>query len=109
MKPGMQVGLGAGHTVLHGDPAPLPQRGTAQPIFGAYLLRQMAEWIKMSLGMKLGLGQGDFVLDGDHAPLSPKGGGAPQKIFGPYLLWPNGWMDEAGTWHGGRPQSRRVC
>jgi len=41
---------------------------------------------------------------------SPKGGGggAP-KIFGPCLLWPNGWMDEAGTWHGGRPQPRRLC
>ena len=54
-----------------GTQLPLPQRGTAQPIFGAYLLRQMAEWIKMSLGMKLGLGQGDFVLDGDPAPTPP--------------------------------------
>ena len=42
-----------------------------------------------------GLSPGDFVLDGDPAP-SP--------IFGPFLLWPNGWMDEAGTWHGGSPQ-----
>jgi len=29
IKLGMQVGLGPGHTVLDGDPAPLPQRGTA--------------------------------------------------------------------------------
>ena len=29
MKLGMQVGLGPGHIVLDGDPAPLPQRGTA--------------------------------------------------------------------------------
>jgi len=36
------------------------------------------------------------------------GGTAPQ-IFGPCLLWPNGWMDEAGTWHGGRPRRRRLC
>ena len=64
----------------------------------------------MSLGMELGLGQGDFVLDGDHAPGSPppqKVGGAPQ-IFGPCLLRPNGWMDAASTWHGGRPQPRRL-
>ena len=33
---------------------------------------------------------------------SPKWGRSPQ-IFGPCLLWPNGWMDEAGTWHGGLP------
>ena len=37
MKLGMQVGLGPGHIVLDGDPAPLPQRGTP-PIFVPYLL-----------------------------------------------------------------------
>ena len=29
MKLGMEVGLGPGHIVLDGDPAPPPQRGTA--------------------------------------------------------------------------------
>jgi len=58
----------------------------------------MAAWIKMSVGMELGLGPGDFVLDGNPASL-PKGGAEP-PIFGPCLFWPNGWMDEAGTWHG---------
>jgi len=29
MKLGVQVGLGSGHIVLHGNPAPPPQRGTA--------------------------------------------------------------------------------
>jgi len=29
MKLGMEEGLDPGHTVLDGDPAPLPQRGTA--------------------------------------------------------------------------------
>ena len=60
----------------------------------------MAAWIKMYLRMELGLGAGDFVLDGDPDPL-PKKGRSPQ-IFGPCLLWPNGWMDEGITWHGGR-------
>jgi len=64
----------------------------------------------MSLGMKVGLGPGDFMLDGDPAHPSPKGGRAPlKKNFGPCLLRPNGWMDEAGTWHGGRPHPRRLC
>jgi len=39
MKLGMELGLGPGHTVLDGDPAPLSQSGTAPPIFGLYLLR----------------------------------------------------------------------
>ena len=62
----------------------------------------------MSLGMKLGLGQGDFVLVGrPYAP--PPQTGAESPIFGPCLLRPNGWMNEAGTWHGGRAQPRRLC
>jgi len=36
MKLGMQVGLGPGHTVLDGHPAPLPQRGTA-PQFSVHI------------------------------------------------------------------------
>jgi len=52
----------------------------------------------MPLGMEVGLIARDFVLDGDPAP-SPKGAEPP--IFGPSLLWPNGWMDRDGIWHGG--------
>jgi len=61
----------------------------------------------MPLDMEVGLGPRDFVLDGDPAPL-PKKGAEPQ-IFGPCLLWPNGWMDQDGTWHGGRPQPNGLC
>jgi len=25
------------------------------------------------------------------------------------VLWPNGWIDQAKTWHGGRPESMRHC
>ena len=42
-------------------------------------------------GIEVGLSPGDFVLDGDPAP-TQKGGRAPSPIFGPFLLWPNGWM-----------------
>jgi len=69
----------------------------------------MAAWIKMSLGMELGLGLGDFVLDRDPAAPSSKRGAEPLPIFGPCLLWSNCWMDEAGAWHGGRPQPRQLC
>jgi len=54
--------------------------------------------IKMKLGMEVGLGPGGIVLDGDPAP--QKGGTAP-PIFGPCLLWPNGWMHQFNTWYGG--------
>jgi len=53
----------------------------------------------MPLGTKVGLSPGDSVLDGDTAPL-PKTGQSPQ-IFGPSLLWPNGWMHQDATWYGG--------
>jgi len=76
------------------------------PHFRPICCGQMAEWIKMSLGVELGLGPDNFVLDGDPAPLHKRGR---PKIFGPCLLWSNGWMDEAGTWHRGRPQPRRLC
>jgi len=38
-----------------------------------------------------------------------KGGGAPSPIFGPFRLWPNGWMHQDATWYGGRPQPRGLC
>ena len=55
---------------------------------------QTAGWIKMPLGMEVGLGPGDNVLRGD--PVPPKRGTATQ-LFGPCLLWPNGWMDQDAT------------
>jgi len=107
MKLGMQVGLGPGHIVLDGDPAPLPQRGTTpnfRPISVA------AKWLHRSrfhLVWRQASARGDFVLDGDPAPLPKKGGGAP-PIFGPCLLWRKGWMDQDNTWYGSRPQPRRA-
>jgi len=34
---------------------------------------------------------------------------AQPQIFGSCLLRPNGWMDQAATWYGGRPRPRRHC
>ena len=71
----MQVGLGPGHIVLDGDPAPPPQKGT-DPQFSTHIrCCQMAAYIKMALGMDVGLGPGDFVLDVD--PLPKKGAEPP--------------------------------
>ena len=59
----------------------------------------------MSLGMEVSLGPGDFVRWGPRS-LSPKRGRSPSPIFGPFLLWPNGWMHQDTTWYGCRPQPR---
>jgi len=59
--------------------------------------------------MQVGLGPGHIVLGGDPAPPPQRGGGGPTPIFGPYLLWLNGWMDQDATWYGGRPRPRRLC
>jgi len=61
----------------------------------------------MPLGSEVGLVPGDFIGRGPCSPFPIRGGGP--QIFGPFLLWPNGWMDQDGTWHRGRPQLRRLC
>jgi len=85
------------------------KRGTASPQFLAHVhCGEMAGWIKMPLGVEVGFGPSDFVLDGDTAPPPQKKGTWP-PIFGPCLLWPNGWMDQDATWCGGEPRPRRHC
>jgi len=81
----------------------LPKKGAEAPLqFSAHVYcGQTAGWIKMALAMEVGLGPGHIVLDGEPAPL-PKNG-AELPIFGPFLLSPNGWMDQDGIWHGGGP------
>jgi len=105
MKHGMQVGLGPGHIVLDGDPAPLPKKGadcpsftTSAPPFSADIFcGQMAGGIMTKLGMQVGLGPGHIVLNGVGTQLPlPKRGRSP-TIFGPCLLWPNGWVDQDST------------
>jgi len=91
-------------------PSPSPKRGRSPPQFSAHdYCGQTAAWIKMLLGTEVGLDPDNIVLDGDPAPPSPKRGQSPLPIFGPYLLWPNCWMDQGGTLHGGGPWSRPHC
>ena len=52
-----QVGLGPGHIVLDGDPAPLPKKGPEAPIFGPFVLwpngwmDEDATWNEVDLGL----------------------------------------------------------
>jgi len=101
----MEEGLGPGDFVLDGDPAPLPKKGPeSPPQFSAHVhCAQTAGWIKMALVIEVALGPGYIVLDWDPAPSSD-----PLPIFGPFLLWPNGWAHQVATRYGGRPQPRQV-
>jgi len=60
-----------------------------------YIVAKRLEGIKMQLDTEVGFSPGHTVLDGDPVPL-PKGAQPP--IFGTYLLWPNGWMDQDAAW-----------
>jgi len=51
--------------------------------------------IKMKFGTQVGIGHGHIVLDGD--PATPPNGSQPPPILGPYLLRPNGCMDQDAT------------
>jgi len=72
---GMEVGLGPGHTVLDGDPTPLPKNGvTAPPKMGIapnfwFMSRdQTAGWMKTPLGTEADLSPGHIVLEGAQFP-----------------------------------------
>jgi len=96
MPLGREVGLGPGHIVLDGDPAP-PHKGhgTAIPQFSPMSIvvnREIAGWIRMSFGIEVGLAPGHVVLGGNPAAPSPKGEQHTQ-FLGQCSLWPNGWMN----------------
>jgi len=60
---GTEVGLGAGHIVLDGDPAPSPLKGSqhATPLFSVHVCcGQMGGWIKVPFGTEVGLGPGNI-------------------------------------------------
>jgi len=116
------------HCVRWGPSSPSP-KGAQPPIFGPYPLRpngcidQDATWY--------GGRPWPRRLCARWGPCSPspRRGAEPPKflahvyyfyflfllfwsiiiIFGSCLLWPNGWIDQDDTWHGDRPQPRRLC
>jgi len=104
MPLGMEIGFGSGDFVFDGNPAP-PQKGHSPIQFLAHVCcGQMAEWTKLPLCTEVDLDPGDVGLDGVAAPLK----GA-QPVFGSWLLWPNGWMDEDAAWFGSRSAHATLC
>ena len=104
----MEVGIGPGDFVLDGDLAPLPKRGEAPSQFSAHVYcGQTAGLITMALGMEVGLGLDHTAKWGPSS--SPPKKWAEPPIFGPCLVWPNGWMHQDITWYGGSPRPTRHC
>jgi len=64
--------------------------------------------IKMKLGMQEGLPR-PWPHCVKWEPSSPPPKEHSLAIFGPYLLRPNGCMDQHVTWYRARPQPRRLC
>jgi len=104
MKLGMEVGLGPDHIVLDGDQ--LPPKEHSPQFSPMSVVAQRLDGLRCHLVWRYASGQAT-VLDGD--PAAPKKGAQPPPVFGPCLLWPNGWMDQGATWCGGRPRPRRHC
>jgi len=91
MKLGVHVGLGPGHTLLAGHPAPL-SKGAQPPIFCPCLL-----WPNGWMDQDATLYEGRHrprphcVRCGPGSPPLPsKRDTAPSPIFNSCLLWPNG-------------------
>jgi len=68
-----------------------PKRGHSPQFSTHVYCGQTAGWITMPLGMEVGLSPCHTVLDEDPAPSTQKRRHSPSPIFGPCLLWPNGW------------------
>jgi len=79
------------------EPRSPSQKGGGAPMLSAHVHSgQTAGWMKLVLGTEVGLSSGDFVFNGTQPPF-PNGDGDPSPIFGPFLLWPNGWMYQYGN------------
>jgi len=63
----------------------------------------------LNCGQTVGLIKMPLALDGAPGLRLKKGGGRSLPVFGPCMLWPNGWMDQDVTWYRGRPRSRWHC
>jgi len=108
MALGMGVGLGPGHIVHDGDPDPLPQKKDRSPNFRPiFIVDERLDGSRWHLVWRWASAQAT-VLYGHPATPPPKRGQRP-PISDPFLLSPNGWMNQDGTWHGGGPWSKAHC
>ena len=91
MPRGVEVGLGPGHIVLDGDPAPAKKWHSTHLTF--WPMSTVARRLDGSRGphsTEVDLGPGHIVLVGDPATPTRRMGHRYPSLSGPCLLWPNG-------------------
>jgi len=110
MPLGTKVGLGLRDIVLDGDPAPPPLKGQShRPNFRPMsVVAKRLDGLRCHLVWRQALAQVTLCSMGIQL-LTEKRAPHPHPIFGPCLLWLNGWMDQDATWYGGTPRPRRRC
>jgi len=104
MKLGTEVGLGPGHIVLDGDPAP-PKRAQA-PFFGPCLL-----WPNSCMDQDT-TGHGGRPWHSRRVrwgPCPPERGHSSPHFSANVKQMPNNWMDQDATWYEGRPRPKPHC
>ena len=52
---------------------------------------------------------GDRLSTGSPCAIGPLSCLSVLSVYNVGVLWPNGWVDQHETWHGGRPRSRPHC
>jgi len=89
-------------------PSPSTKTGdSSPPLFGSCIVAKRLDGSRWHLIRRYTSALATLCQMGTQPP-SPKGA-SPLAIFGPCLLWLNGWMDQAATWYGGRPRRRLHC
>jgi len=86
---GMEVGLGPGHIVLLGDPAPSPKNGHSPLLSQFWPMSVVANRLDgsrchLARTTEKGLGAGHIVLDGEPAP-PRKGAQQPPSLFSAHV------------------------
>jgi len=103
-----EVGLGPGHTVLDGDPAPTSQKRGTPPIFGPCLLWPNS-WMDQDATWYRGRPRSRRHCVRWWTKLPPGKGTAPTPLFGLCLLWPNCWRNQDANWYEGAARPRPHC
>jgi len=107
---GTEVDLGPGDIVLDGEPGLSPSPSSKNmgepPNFGSLYGSKQRHGSRCHLVRGKPRSSQHCVTWGPSSPLK---GAEQSTIFGPCLLWPNGWMDQDATWSGGRPWTWPHC
>jgi len=100
MPLGMEVGLSPGDFVFDGDPAPKSGRSPRPNFRPMSIMAKRLDGSRWHLAWRWAFVHATLCWMGNQLP-SPQKGAEPLPVCGPFLLSPNGWMNQDDIWHGG--------